>query len=90
MPRGCCCLRRAVQALLSETGVGGLLDLKGTPGIDRKELAGAVVLVTSKEKVLSLESVGFSDVRRKTPMNTDALLRIASMTYPIAALRLLL
>ena len=48
-------------------------------------LAGAVLLVASKDKVLSLESVGYADIETKRPMPTNALCGIASMSKPIAA-----
>src|SRR4051812_26167313 len=51
-----------------------------------------VVLVADKEKVLDLEAVGVSSVEKKTPMKTDALFWIASMTKSVtgAALMMLL
>lgn len=36
------------------------------PFIDRGELAGAVVLVTDRDRVLAAESVGYADVAAKT------------------------
>ena len=60
------------------------------PFIDRHELAGAVTLVTSKDKVLSLEAVGYADIAAKKPMRTDALFWIASMSKPIAASALMM
>lgn len=38
------------------------------PFVDRGVLAGAVVLVASPEKVLALESVGYSDAAAKVPI----------------------
>src|ERR1700676_5056955 len=55
------------------------------PFVDRRELAGAVTLVASKDKVLSLERVGYADIAAKKSMRTDALFWIASMSKPIAA-----
>src|SRR5262245_28686407 len=43
------------------------------PFVDNHTLAGAVTLVADKDKVLSLEAVGFSDVAAKKLMKTDAL-----------------
>ncbi len=48
------------------------------PFVDRGVLAGAVVLVASPEKVLALESVGYSDAAAKVPMKVDDLFWIAS------------
>ena len=48
------------------------------PFVDRGTLAGAVTLVASQDKVLSLEAVGYADVAAKKPMRTDCLFWIAS------------
>ena len=48
------------------------------PFVDNHTLAGAVLLVASKDKVLSLEAVGYADVAAKRPMQTDCLFWIAS------------
>jgi CubicO group peptidase (beta-lactamase class C family) len=58
--------------------------------VDRGVLAGAVTLVSSRDKVLSLESVGYSDVDAKTPMTTDAMFWIASMSKPMTATALMM
>lgn len=55
------------------------------PYVERHELAGAVTLVASPDKVLDLSTVGFADVARQTPMPEDALFWIASMSKPITA-----
>ena len=38
------------------------------PFVDNHSLAGAVTLVADKDKVLSLEAVGFADIAAKKPM----------------------
>ena len=48
-------------------------------------MAGAVTLVATKDAVVSLEAVGYSDLAAKVPMKTDALFWIASMTKPLTA-----
>ncbi len=53
------------------------------PFVESHSLAGAVTAVASKEKVLSVETVGFADVAAKKPMTADALFWIASMSKPI-------
>jgi CubicO group peptidase (beta-lactamase class C family) len=60
------------------------------PFVDRGTLAGAVVLVADRDKVLDLEAVGYTDVAAKTPMWTDALFWIASQSKPIAAAALMI
>lgn len=60
------------------------------PFIDRHALAGAVTLVADKDKVLSLDAVGYADIARKKPMTTDALFWVASQTKPITAVGLMM
>jgi CubicO group peptidase (beta-lactamase class C family) len=55
------------------------------PFVDDHTLAGAVTLVANKDKVLSLEAVGFADIAAKTPMRTDDLFWIASMSKAMTA-----
>jgi len=66
--------------------IGGVLQ----PFVDRHELAGAVTLVASKDKILSVEAVGYSDIANKKRMTTDAVFWIASMSKPIASTALML
>ena len=60
------------------------------PFVDNHVLAGAVTLVASKEKILSLEAVGYAEIAAKKPMRTDNLFWIASMTKPITATALMM
>ena len=53
------------------------------PLVDHGALAGAVTLVANKDKVLSLEAVGYADVAARKPMTKDALFWIASMSKPM-------
>src|SRR3974390_1925986 len=55
------------------------------PFVESHLLAGAVTLVADKDKVLSLDAVGFADVAAKKPLQTDALFWIASQSKPITA-----
>jgi CubicO group peptidase (beta-lactamase class C family) len=55
------------------------------PFVDRHELAGAVTLVATKDKVLDVETVGWADIAAKKPMGKDALFWIASMSKAITA-----
>jgi len=55
------------------------------PFVDRRALAGAVVLVASKDKVLSVDAVGFADVTAKKAMPPDALFWVASQSKPVTA-----
>jgi CubicO group peptidase (beta-lactamase class C family) len=58
--------------------------------VARNEVAGAVTMVVTKDKVLHLECTGFADLAAKRPMTPDTLFWIASMTKPITAVALLM
>ena len=60
------------------------------PFVDRQLMAGAVVLVASKDKVLDVEAVGAADVAAKKPMRADSLFWIASQSKPITATALMI
>jgi CubicO group peptidase (beta-lactamase class C family) len=68
----------------------GAIAAKLQPFVDHHTLAGAVTLVASKDKVLSLEAVGSMDIAAKKPMQTDCLFWIASMSKPITATALMI
>lgn len=53
--------------------------------VDRRDVAGIVTLVARHGKVAHFESVGYRDAEAKTPMTSDTIFRIASMTKPIVA-----
>ncbi len=53
------------------------------PFVDRSELAGAVMLVADRNKILAHETVGYSNVEAKAPMRPDTLFWIASQSKPI-------
>ena len=60
------------------------------PFLDNHTLAGAVTLVASRDRVLSLEAVGFMDIAAKKPMRTDALFWIASQSKAMTATALMM
>jgi CubicO group peptidase (beta-lactamase class C family) len=60
------------------------------PFVDSHSLAGAVTLVADKDKVLSLDAVGYADVGAKTPLIVRAIFWIASMSKPITAAALMM
>ncbi len=60
------------------------------PFVDRKALAGAVVLVADPEEVLDVEAVGYADVAAKKPMQKNAMFWIASQSKPITAVALMI
>ena len=70
----------------SPKAIAGVLK----PFIDDHILAGAVILVASKDEVLDLEAVGYADIAAKRPMQTDDLFWIASQSKPITATALMM
>ena len=67
-----------------------VLSAPGTPVaermtrfVDEKEVAGAVTLVASGDKVIQVDAVGKADVAGDKPMKPDTLFWIASMTKPV-------
>lgn len=60
------------------------------PFVDSHTLAGAVTLIANKEKVLSVETVGYADLAGQKPMPANALFWIASMSKPITATALMM
>lgn len=60
------------------------------PFVDANSLAGAVTLVADKDKVLSVEAVGYADISAKRPMLVDMLFWIASMSKPITGAALMI
>ena len=60
------------------------------PFVESKSLAGAVMLVADKDKVLTQEAVGYLDIGAMVMMPLNAIFWIASMTKPITALALMM
>jgi CubicO group peptidase (beta-lactamase class C family) len=60
------------------------------PFVDNGIIAGAVVLAATKDRVLSLEAVGYSGLTIKKPMLPDSLFWIASMTKPMTCTALMM
>ena len=85
-------LGMALLTGVTATGKPPLASLTGQlqPLVDRHSLAGAVLLVSSKDRVLDLETVGYADIAAKKPMRTDNLFWIASMNKPITATALMM
>jgi CubicO group peptidase (beta-lactamase class C family) len=55
------------------------------PFIEKREIAGAVTLVASADRILHLDAAGLADVDSARPMTADSIFWIASMTKPITA-----
>jgi CubicO group peptidase (beta-lactamase class C family) len=68
----------------------GLLAERVKPFVDNQTLAGAVMLVANKEKVIAVETVGYADIEAKKPMKPDTTFWIASMSKPITGAALMI
>ena len=60
------------------------------PFVESHALAGAVVLVADRDRVLDVEAVGLADIAGQRAMTTDALFWIASESKPITASALMI
>lgn len=58
--------------------------------VDQQKLAGTVTLVARQGKVVHFAACGQADIAASTPMQTDALFRIYSMTKPITSVAAML
>lgn len=58
--------------------------------VDKKQVAGAVVLVARNGKIVYQKSIGYDDVDTKTPLKKDAIFRIASQTKAITSTAVLM
>ncbi|WP_437204240.1 serine hydrolase domain-containing protein [Planctomicrobium sp. SH664] len=74
-----------VQLLLAESTAPPTANVASAllPLIQQNEIQGAVTVVAARDKVLSLEAVGWSDVAHQHPMKTDTIFWIASMSKPV-------
>jgi CubicO group peptidase (beta-lactamase class C family) len=74
------------QASPTLPGVGPAMQAM----VDRQEVAGAVTLVTTKDKIVHLEATGFADIASAKPMQTDTLFWLASTTKPFTGVAILM
>ncbi len=51
--------------------------------VDAGKTAGVVTLVARHGHVAALDAVGYQDLESKTPMRTDTIFRLASVTKPV-------
>jgi CubicO group peptidase (beta-lactamase class C family) len=58
--------------------------------VDKKALAGVVTLVARHGKVVQYKAYGFQDLETETPMRTDTIARIYSMTKPITGVAMMM
>ncbi len=58
--------------------------------IEAGDVAGVVTLVARRGRVVHLEARGYQDIRSRTPMRTDSIFRLASMSKPITAVAIMM
>jgi CubicO group peptidase (beta-lactamase class C family) len=63
----------------------GMQDL-----VAKKHLAGVVTLVARRGKVVQHKAYGFQDLDKQTPMRTDTIARIYSMTKPVTGVAMMM
>jgi CubicO group peptidase (beta-lactamase class C family) len=82
----------AMAATLAPAGRAGQPHVAGSlqPFGDASKLAGAVVLVADRDRVLTPETVGLADLEAREPMRPDTLFWTASQSKPITATALMM
>ena len=58
--------------------------------IDAGDVSGAVTLVARRGHIAHFEAQGFLDIESQTPLQTDAIFRLASMSKPITAVAIMM
>jgi CubicO group peptidase (beta-lactamase class C family) len=58
--------------------------------VDSHQAGGIVTLIAREGKVVDVHASGFQDVESRTPMRTDTLFRIASMTKPVTSVAVMM
>lgn len=58
--------------------------------VDNREIAGAVTLVATPDRIVHLDATGMADIGEGKPMRPDTIFWIASMTKPITAAAVLM
>jgi CubicO group peptidase (beta-lactamase class C family) len=58
--------------------------------VDRREVSGMVTLIARDGRVVDVHATGLQDIASKTPMRTDTIFRIASMTKPVTSVAIMM
>jgi CubicO group peptidase (beta-lactamase class C family) len=87
---------RAERVIVSPESVGfsadGLTALQRTMRalVDEGKLAGVTTLVARHGKIVYLDAYGVQDLATKTPVTSDTIFRLASMTKPIVGVAMMM
>ena len=80
----------AASVLVARAAEPSKLAAAMQPFVENRQIAGAVMLVADKDKVLGLDAAGWADIAGKKKMRTDCLFWIASQSKPMAATALMM
>jgi len=58
--------------------------------VDQNQTAGLLTLVARRGQVVHLETVGYQDIAQQTPLQSDTIFRIYSMTKPVTSVALMM
>src|SRR6202035_1499852 len=61
------------------------IDAEMTRAVERKDIVGVVVMAADRNGVIYQGAFGVADIGAATPLKSDALFRIASMTKPVTS-----
>lgn len=68
----------------------GLLHATMQEEVDQKRLAGVVTLLARHGKIVEMKAYGKKDIAAGTPMTTDTIFRIFSMTKPVTGVAMMI
>jgi CubicO group peptidase (beta-lactamase class C family) len=57
--------------------------------VDQQKLAGVVTLLARKGRVVNFDAYGYQDAAARTPVRTDTIFRLASMTKPVTGVAMM-
>lgn len=93
MSSALCLIVLAGDGLAAEADIAyqpGTLAKAIQPFVDDHTIAGAVLLVANKDRILAEETVGFANVETQTPMSKDNMFWIASETKSFTTVALMM
>src|ERR1035438_1747524 len=64
------------------------IRLQMNADIEGGRIPGAVLLIARNGRIAPLDALGFQERKSQTPMRTDSIFRIASMSKPITSVKL--
>lgn len=80
----------AVQAAFAKTPELPSVTAAMQGVVERQEVAGAVTLLATSDRIIHLSAVGSADIAVNRPMQTNTIFWVASMTKPLTAVAILM